>query len=619
VKLQSCAATVILNSGKPGRLRGQNLKEFWSPRAELPEQELFMLLKLILVFVLISSQAYAVDTEFEVPPIVLDGESPAEALHEENPVPAQEDEMRPTTSSGTIDAALTQDLAVSVTPATAPGGLSQIRGLGRSAEEVSVEAFGVPLNPAQGGGFNFSIFPQFLWNSFSYRAGPIVGGSDPRAIAGGLVLRPWTADGASDPYVRSRVTAFYSGEGLAQFSTAYDSGASALLVGWSTGAVRGPTTSASFRMNSDRDDSVWMVHVLGTSLDLDTPGSTEVLTSRRIVPVLQNETKSGRSVFRTSFFYDGAYQSFTFPQTLDRTHQLGVEHAAFVESWVYGAAARHIRFEGMNASSPSETQLHLRLMRKHNLYDHFVLRPALQLIGVTQVGAFPEASVSGERALDEKARLYARLGFSRRIPSLVDRYYQDPYFGGNPLLKPETAWSLMAGYAAEGVQGWSWDLSALAQRRSDAIVGSILLDSRSSLTNLGAASIASVSATLKRELSAWWETRLAATFSASEVSSTGKSFPYIPSTLAVASVSYRSPLKDRISGNERWGLSLNARASTQSVVPGYGYFDLRGQVHPWDGIMLGAQVDNVLGRPIEIVSGVPPVERAVSAMVSGTF
>ena len=121
----------------------------------------------------------------------------------------------------------------------------QFRGLGRSAEDTDVQALGIPLNPPQGGGFDLSIFPQFLWASFEFQAGPALGTFDPRGTAGSLTLVPWTSQALASGLAGSgRAIALGSTANLFQVSAAASDGKSvAAVVGTSAGAAQGPSAA----------------------------------------------------------------------------------------------------------------------------------------------------------------------------------------------------------------------------------------------------------------------------------------------------------------------------------------------------------------------------------------
>ncbi len=89
-----------------------------------------------------------------------------------------------------------------------------------------MQALGIPLNPPQGGGFDLSIFPQFIWSGFQYQAGPALGTFDPRGTAGSLTLLPWSAEALKLSKQATRVTAFYSSAKLFQVSAAVSDGKS---------------------------------------------------------------------------------------------------------------------------------------------------------------------------------------------------------------------------------------------------------------------------------------------------------------------------------------------------------------------------------------------------------
>jgi hypothetical protein len=95
-------------------------------------------------------------------------------------------------SSGSSVKALEENLSLPVSQYGSGAPLSQFKGLGRSVEDTNVQTLGVPLNLPQGGGFDFSTFPQFFWASYRFQAGAGLGAYDPRAVSGTLTLTPWT-------------------------------------------------------------------------------------------------------------------------------------------------------------------------------------------------------------------------------------------------------------------------------------------------------------------------------------------------------------------------------------------------------------------------------------------
>ena len=63
---------------------------------------------------------------------------------------------------------------------------------------------------------------------------------------------------------------------------------------------------------------------------------------------------------------------------------------------------------------------------------------------------FPGAELGLD--LSRHARLYANVGWSYRIPTYTELYYRDRSNSGNPLLKPEEAFSYEAGYKYKGAK-----------------------------------------------------------------------------------------------------------------------------------------------------------------------
>src|SRR3712207_5316773 len=86
-----------------------------------------------------------------LPPIIKSG-SAADVLTEDPVLPTRKIPALPSGTSGSPTRSYTMSQPTPVLENNQPGGFSQVKGFGRSSEDLNVMAFGVPLNSPQGGG-----------------------------------------------------------------------------------------------------------------------------------------------------------------------------------------------------------------------------------------------------------------------------------------------------------------------------------------------------------------------------------------------------------------------------------------------------------------------------------
>ena len=224
-----------------------------------------------------------------------------------------------------------------------------------------MQTLGIPLNYPQGGGFDFSTFPQFFWSDFRFQPGPSPAGLDPRGVAGTMTLLPWTAKALSDKAPESRYTGLYSNSDLTQISiSAKYKDQVAVLAGDSSGLANGPSASISGRLYEDASLSL-RYHLLFTDIDAEIEENppeaiVEHSTTLRTIPVLQADWKiTPELLLKSSVYYDNNYLRTDDPSggsfSQERTDQFGFENALFYQGWKLGANTREIRY---NATAAGE-------------------------------------------------------------------------------------------------------------------------------------------------------------------------------------------------------------------------------------------------------------------------
>jgi hypothetical protein len=322
------------------------------------------------------------------------------------------------------------------------GAASQWVGLGRSASETNIQLLDTPLNPAQGGGFDFQSLPGFLFESASYISGNQLGVFDPKTSAGTVLLRPWTQENLNRSEAK-RITSMISSLDFRQLSAGSSFGDSAFLIGANEGRVEGPAGSYSHRLEiSDRTEA--QVNLIGASIKTHPLGSNTFRTPNarqvqsRVIPVVSVRHQSfDLGVFRLSVSGDHQVLKYDNPgilRTRDQSRQLRVQTSWTNEKdWKAGLGFRRIFYESSLPIRLTEDQAHFFLEHFPDLGE-FRIQSKLGAQFVSDYEFSPIASVG---AVHLSTGLFSRMNFSRRFPSLIDRFYSIPGALPNPGLRPE--------------------------------------------------------------------------------------------------------------------------------------------------------------------------------------
>lgn len=537
---------------------------------------------------------------------------------------------RPTSSAPGIQRTLVQDVPLSVRDTGKPGELSQFRGMGISAEDTNVQVFGVPLNYAQGGGFDFAIFPAYLWSDVSFRLGGNPLSLDPRGVSGTLTLTPWTARALARQTARTELGAMYSGLHVGQGWGAWASGNAAIAAGYSAGALRGPSGAFSWRLlgaPADRESWRLTAHLLATAVEGDVEGSLSFPTplakqsSRRVIPFVElarGDLALAAFADFTRIQYDNPDPVSPF-RTDDRAEQLGIQSAYKARDnhghWSLAWGERAVRYRTQDFSPPEEWITNLSAGRHHYLGSErlWTLEAVIALLHVTRFGAHPQPSLGIRRELlDGELALFVKGSLSHRTPSMADRYYNVIGYAGNPALQMERDWS--ANFGADLRRGGhAARLEFIAQHRDQAQVQ--VTDSATFTTskqNVEFANVYLIQAQDEWRLVPSLRLRHAVAYTASSVAQSSFALPYQPALTTTQSVGWL-PLGD--------GLELGARvrAATPAVydpasgseIPGYALADLFAEAAWSSGLRVGLSVENLMDRPVQLVRDYPQ-RRAVA-------
>ncbi len=594
---------------------------------------------LLLIISFLLPLAHAAAPVLELAPLIKEG-TPGDLLMQDAVVPPQDGVAYPISGSGTLQQSLGDQFALPVISTAVPGNTVQFRGLGRSAEDTDVQAFGIPLNPPQGGGFDLSIFPQFLWASYQFQAGPALGTFDPRGTAGSLTLLPWTEQALAHPgTTQGRVIGAASTADLFQVSAAASDGYSvAVVAGTSAGDAQGPSAGLSARVGLSPGERL-SFHLLATDLDARTPGPSgatpfaQQLTVRAI-PLLQLDSRlAGGALLKSSVFADDEYLKYTdpgasaLPATQDHILQVGTEHALLAGDWKFGAGLRGVQYGTLGFPDQSEAIAELLVSKALEPARGLLIEPTVRGVGVSRYGLRPEASLGARLEVGSGLAVHARGGLAQHFPSMLNRFYSYPGFpgypgfAGNPALEPEQDWTVTLG-AEWSRRAFKASFEAYAQLASNAQVRAPLDSQTDTEINSGAARIGSLLANVQWETCPWAALGGSATLSASELSQTGLAFPGLPAALVVAWLAVRAP-EELAGGAHRWEARINERLSTDSVadasgnrLPAYHEEDLELRARVSQAWLVTARVEDLTDQRPVLVAGYPGLGRtAVGGVV----
>lgn len=588
------------------------------------------------VFHLLPQFVFADEEEWVLPPIVTQI-SPADAMQNDPVLPVFE-------GRGTFG----REKAFSVLERGGPGTQTTFLGVGASSEDTNIQAFGVSLSPPQGGGYDLSTFPQYLFSGYRFQAGASHSAFEPRAISGSLTLLPWTEEALSTPESHFRISQLYSSARLSQIAFGWDQGErAAFQLGLSDGDSKGPSGSFSARLGGGKAIQ-GKVHLLASSLDSRSPGSNLFSTpnahqvTTRLVPVIQTDWLiSSQALLKSSFHYDFLALKYEDPDsrftTQDYTRQLGANSALLWKDWKFGLGFRDIDFQRTGFKAPSETQGFLQAARSFEL-GNTLIDPTFQMIGVSRSGILPEGSIGirhewsspSERFAGRSHTYFGRLSLSRRFASLVDRYYEIPGFQGNPGLQPEKAWSTLIGWEIKDPR-YEILFQEYGQYRQDAQVRLGV----PSPFNAGHATFFALMNTIKYKAISWIVISNDFTFTKSRLSLSGESFPYQPRAFDILnfklnpgyspSLPLEADVTFRFSSGAVTGAQLAGGGAER--VPGYGLLDLGLKSRIFGASPAPAsqtldavfKIENAFDRVFELVKNYPALGRVISVALVGEF
>lgn len=588
------------------------------------------------VLILGYAQPLMADIQMET---IITESTPTEMIQESALMPSQTQTNDRHTGSSGIERAISNQLPLPVSTSGTPGSYSSFRGLGRSSDEMNFQMLGVPLNGPQGGGFDISSFPQFLWSEYRYQSGPSLGSFDARASSGTFTLVPWTQKALSSKEDLSfRFLQNHSFAGQSQVSLGAQAQQKiAALAGYSDGFARGPSGGLSSKWGLGKLQS--QLHFVGSRLDSETPGPREAPTPQarqvtsRLIPVLQTSYQiSEQSKFKNSLFFDSTRLSYNDPDSGysddSKIRQYGVDNAWTDSITKLALGAKFTTYETLRFTA--KDQIQFRLSGSHTLrLGPVALEPLLQLAWINTQTLTPEGSLTlRQEWIESGISIYSRASFSRRIPSLVDLHYQDPFFRGNPFLRPEKNYTLLVGGdLPSGIIKNSLHayLQAIEDTQLAHYSGAI-----GTMKNSGNAWVASITHQIRILITKNLDFFHSLNWSNSRITQLGTPYPYLPNFLSLLNLDIHAT-------GERpdWSVLQTLRTSTQTqggvghLIGGYTLWDvssrflvarLRELGSTPQSLYAGIRIENLLNRTqVEWVRGYPLPGRTWVIQVMADF
>lgn len=422
---------------------------------------------------------------------------------------------------------------------------------------------------------------------------------------------------------------FSSSLGVNQVSAAARGSQNAAVVaGYSTGTVMGPSAGVSSRWKIS--NYTGSVHLLATDVDAQTLNSIDspTLTARthttRVIPMLQNDFKlAKRILLKTSLFYDWGYLGYQDPaaesQYRSNSQQWGAENVCLVDQWKFGLSGRQVKFNSSATFGSYRAALDVPLQNVGNLeisreidIGNVLVEPTFQGVWTTGYGFLPEGSL-GVRNEFGKNAVFMRTNFSSRTPSLLDRYSVTQDFTGNPNLQTETDWTGILGGEIKGKKLES-SLQTYAQLKQNARVYT-----GNSVNNLNDAYVLALTGSTTLHLSNHLDGFYSGTVSKSRLIVTGYEFPYIPNFLNIIGMNLHEPRENR-----SWEWTTVVRISSSQVshaftgdrLPGYLTLDTGAQLNIASGLRVAGRIEDVFDRSFQLIQGYP-LGRTFSVMMMG--
>jgi hypothetical protein len=580
------------------------------------------MIKLFFIF-LLTPTAHAAETTMTVdlPTVHVNADSTFDTLSDESYAPKKIynfENDRP----GTVDSVIKSLPYTAKSYAGAAGGLS-VNLNGRTADDTQVYTLGVPLNLAQGGGADLSIFPSYLWSGALISPSVSLSGFSPQATSGSMELKLYTREWMRrefkhDEDLHARLTTTYD-RTLQTYSLGSRTENVAVVLGMSQGGLEGPAGSLTYSLLKSREHAL-SFHFLGSSQEGLLGYSTQYAPTPnlrkkywRVIPVLESHqefdlgTDSPLIVESTVY---GDLQSLVLadPNPINasesRTQQYGFENVILNGPYTLALSGRYVRYYQVNYGSIVEWPMMGTVARDFEFTQNWNLK----ILGGAEYVAHPgteyQARISVKKTETAKQYFFGELSSTPKIPTLLSRYYSSNFFTPNPNLKVERVYTALGGYQADLGNAQSTTTLKTEYRTDTQVNYTAPYPSTMSTTvNAGTASLVSLNEDLTYRLSPNWNLEENTLLTYSRLNDTGLPYPDIPYVSQQARIEFIPNDQLHVSLNGRY-LGPSKTYSGQFHAP-YFLGDSWVSYLPTREIEITAGVDNLFDKKAESVIGYP--------------
>ena len=374
------------------------------------------------------------------------------------------------------------------------------------------------------------------------------------------------------------------------------------------------------------------------------------------MPIFQADVDLTKDLLlKSSFHYDSIYLRTETPENRERGRdhilQGGVDAALVARGpggdWKLGASVRR---DTLNSDFVSQDPVNgfvaraaagetLASVQLAPLWDlgSVQVAPTLQGVSLTGFGFRPAGSLGFRVPLNSDQALFARGAFSRRYPSLSDRFYNAGPIQANADLAVEKDWTAILGWELPG-KSLQAEVDLYGQQRQNAIQG-VPGGVGYTTVNLGDARVESLLHSVRYLAGAHVAIRESGSYTHSRVEKTGLPFPYQPKLTQLLALDFADHIED-----PRWMGSLVGRAQSRVLAPIFrtlpvffsdakaelpatSYLDLQGQVEifrspnsaGFSKVDLIALIENTFNQNLELQRDYPSEGRILSVGVVGQF
>jgi hypothetical protein len=595
---------------------------------------IFTTLIVILFEFALTHSSRAAETEYRVTPIVVSANASFDSLGEDRYIPQKKLKFE-RNRNGTVDV-LDKSIAFPSIQYGYPGGSMGSKLGGLSLDDSQFSTLGVPLNLPQGGGPDLSLFPSFLWSGASYSPSPRLAGYSPQGVSGSVQFDLWTRTAIRD-YKSStdlnRIT-FNADRNLQNLSVATKKQTASLLAGYNTGRQKGPVASMSlYAIRTPRNQILF--HLLGSEQESENPGDKNYPTPDarkkfwRVIPVIESHQEFGDSddpiIWEATLSSDLQQLVFLSPgvyNTSDRTQQYGLENAIHYRKTTLAFTGRYVDYQSSTFGRFDDWPLITRLSQDFDLDSQWTMKLEAGGNQLNTTGFTPDGGLSLRKAFNDQEAFFMELKTLNKMPTLADRYYVFPASGGskrfegNPDLNPTRVNMLLTGYETATDQFSSTTLLK-AELRNNIQVQGPLNATTNTMINQGNAWLISINEDLAVKPVDFMTQKISATVTASQASSTGRSYPDLPALAAVQNGIYS--FTDAFDLRHTFRYLGPSKTSTGADHPEYFLADVAADLEIKKDVVATLGCDNVFDSRAEVVLDYPLPGRMVYLNLQMTF